>query len=193
MEWMDGFMMTWIIIPLLIFLARVADVSIGTVRIVFVSKGFKFIAPLLGFFEILIWLLAMSRIFENLDNWLYYIAYAAGFAVGNYVGLIIEERLALGHVNLRIITSLPGDALIKRLTNEGFGITAHEAQGSRGKVNIIYCILKRSDYKQVAEIVHEYNPKAFYTLEDVRHASSGVFPMESLISGNSNIPWRLGK
>lgn len=193
MEWMEGFMMTWIIIPLLIFLARVADVSIGTVRIVFVSKGFKIIAPLLGFFEILIWLLAMSRIFQNLDNWLYYIAYAAGFAVGNYIGLIIEERLALGHVNLRIITSMSGDALIKKLTNEGFGITSHEAQGSRGKVNIIYCILKRSDYKQVADIIHEYNPKAFYTLEDVRYASSGVFPMKSLMSGNSNVPWRLGK
>lgn len=193
MEWIDGPIMTWVIIPILIFLARVSDVTIGTVRIVFVSKGYKFIAPLLGFFEIFIWLLAMSRIFENLDNWLYYVAYASGFAVGNYVGLIIEERLALGHLTLRIITSEPGDALIKKLTNEGFGVTSHQAQGSRGQVNILYCILKRSDFKKVSEIIDEYNPKAFYTLEDVRFANSGVFPMKSLMSGNTNPPWRLGK
>jgi len=193
MEWMDGFWGTWVFLPLFIFLARVSDVTIGTIRIVFVSKGLKIIAPFLGFFEIFIWLLAMSRIFQNLDNWLYYVAYSAGFAVGNYVGLIIEEKLALGFLNIRIITHLPGDALIKRLSNEGFGITSHVAEGVRGKVSIIYCVLKRSDYKYVSSIIREYNPKAFYTIEDIRFANSGVFPMKSLLRGNSNFPWRLGK
>ncbi|GAO30284.1 DUF2179 domain-containing protein [Geofilum rubicundum] len=125
----EGFWFTWVFIPLLIFLARVSDVTIGTLRIVFVSKGFKILAPILGFFEVFIWLLAMSKIIQNLDYWMYYIAYSAGFAVGNYVGLIIEERLALGFVNLRIITHEQGDALIKRLANEGFGVTATDAWG----------------------------------------------------------------
>lgn len=193
MEFIDEFWITWIIIPVLIFLARVSDVTIGTLRIVFVSKGFKILAPLFGFFEVFIWLLAMSKIFQNLDIWLYYVAYSAGFATGNYVGLIIEEKLALGFVNLRIITQLPGADLIKRLSGEGFGVTSLEAFGSRGKVNIIYCIIKRSDFKQVSLLINEYNPKAFFTIEDIRFANLGVFPMRSMFRGQGSFPWRKGK
>lgn len=189
----DGFWVTWVLIPLLIFLARVSDVTIGTLRIVFVSKGFKILAPILGFFEVFIWLLAMSKIIENLDYWLYYIAYSAGFAIGNYVGLIIEERLALGFVNLRIITHEQGDALIKRLANEGFGVTSTEAMGTRSRVNIIYCVIKRSDYKLVANIIKEYNPRAFYTIEDIRFANQGVFPARTMLRGYGSFPWRKGK
>jgi len=181
------FWMTWIIVPLLIFFARVADVSLGTLRIVFVSKGLKMLAPILGFFEIFIWILAVSRIFQNLDNWLYFFAYAIGFATGNYIGLKIEERIALGYINIRIITHLSGESLIKRLSIEGYGVTSVEANGSLGKVNIIYCVLKRSDYKRVAELINEYNPKAFYTIEDIRFANKGVFPTKS------NIGVQLGK
>lgn len=193
MELAEGFWITWVIIPLLIFLARIADVTIGTLRIVFVSKGFKILAPILGFFEIFIWLLAMSKIIQNLDYWLYYIAYSGGFAVGNYVGLLIEERLALGFVNMRIITHELGDALIKRLANDGFGVTSTEAMGSRSKVNIIYCVIKRSDYRQVSEIIKEYNPRAFYTIEDIRFANQGVFPSRSVMRGYGSFPWRNGK
>jgi uncharacterized protein YebE (UPF0316 family) len=135
----------------------------------------------------------MSKIIQNLDYWLYYIAYSGGFAVGNYVGLLIEERLALGFVNMRIITHELGDALIKRLANEGFGVTSNEAMGSRSKVNIIYCVIKRSDYKQVSEIIKEYNPRAFYTIEDIRFANQGVFPSRSVMRGYGSFPWRNGK
>lgn len=193
MDFLDTFWITWVFIPLMIFFARVSDVTIGTLRIVFVSKGFKFLAPILGFFEVFIWLLAMSKIFQNLDNWLYYVAYSAGFAVGNYIGLLIEERLALGFVNLRIITLASGDALIKRLSTEGFGVTTTEAMGTRGRVNVIYCVIKRSDYKHVAKIILEYNPKAFYTIEDIRFANQGVFPIRSMMRGYGNFPWRKGK
>ena len=92
----DGDTFTYVILPLLIFLARIADVSIGTIRIVMVAKGQKMIAPILGFFEVLIWLLAISKIMQNLDNWVCYVAYGAGFATGNYIGMIIEEKLAMG-------------------------------------------------------------------------------------------------
>ena len=139
----EDFWYTWILIPALIFFARVSDVSIGTIRIVFVSKGLKLLAPLLGFFEILIWLLAMTKVFENLDNWLYFIAYSAGFSAGNYVGLLIEEKLAIGHANLQIITQKPGNELAEKLSEKGFGVTWHEAFGSRGKVTVIYCVIKR--------------------------------------------------
>ena len=177
------FITTWVIIPLLIFIARIADVSLGTLRIVFVSKGMKMLAPILGFFEIIIWLLAVSRIFENLDNWIYFISYAAGFSAGNYIGLLIEERIALGFINLRIITQLSGEELISRLSCEGFGVTSVDAKGSLGKVNIIYCVIKRSDYQRVAQLIKEYNPQAFYTIEDIRFANKGVFPVKSTLKG----------
>ncbi|MBN2167294.1 MAG: DUF2179 domain-containing protein [Marinilabiliaceae bacterium] len=165
------FIYSYVLIPFLIFIARISDVTIGTLRIVFVSKGYKILAPLFGFFEVLIWLIAMSKIMQNLDNWVYYIAYASGFAAGNYVGLILEEKIALGHINLRIITKKDGSKLIKRLSAEGYGVTQIEATGSRGKVHIIYCTIKRKEYKDVIPIIFDYNPKAFYTIEDVRFSN----------------------
>lgn len=188
----DSFTMIYIAIPLLIFLSRVADVTIGTLRIVFISKGLKALAPILGFFEILIWLLAMSKIFQNLDNWFYFIAYAGGFAMGNYIGLKIEERIALGFVNIRIITQKSGLELIQSLSEAGYGVTYLDAHGSKGPVNIIYCVLKRKDITEVTQIIKHYNPKAFYTLEDIRSTNSGVFRTRSL--GHKNpIPVRKGK
>ncbi len=188
----DSFAITYIAIPLLIFLSRVADVTIGTLRIVFISKGLKLLAPLLGFFEILIWLLAMTKVFENLDNWLYFVAYAGGFAMGNYVGLKIEEHLALGFVNLRITTQKPGTELIQTLSAAGYGVTYMNAFGSKGHVNVIYCVLKRKDIPEVTGFIKKFNPKAFYTLEDIRLANSGVFRTRTLVQKNP-FPLRKGK
>lgn len=168
---------TYFILPFLIFISRIIDVSIGTVRIVMVSKGKKSWAPFLGFFEVLIWLIAISKIFENLDNWVCYITYAAGFGTGNYIGLIIEEKLAVGIVKIQIITRKKADQLIKNLKNEGYGVTHQEAQGGSEKVNIIYSILKRTDIRKVEEIVNSTNPKAFYSIEDVKFVNKGIFPL----------------
>lgn len=188
----DDFLFVYVIIPLLIFLSRIADVTIGTIRIVFVSKGFKFLAPLLGFFEVFIWLIAMSKIFENLDNWVYYVAYAGGFATGNYVGLRIEERMALGFVNIRIITKLPGEYLIQKLSNSGYGVTNIKAEGGKGPVNVIFCVIKRKSIAKVVEIVKEHNPKAFYTIEDIRFANLSYVPTEHLRKRRFS-PLRKGK
>lgn len=188
----DGFLFVYVLIPLLIFLARIADVTIQTIRIVFVSKGFKFLAPLLGFFEVFIWLIAMSKIFENLDNWAYYVAYASGFATGNYVGLRIEERMALGFVNIRIVTRFSGEELIAKLTTKGHGVTHMKAQGSKGEVSIIFCIIRRKAIAKVLEIIKQYNPKAFYTIEDVRFANLNYLPSEHLQKRRFS-PLRKGK
>ncbi|MFV0484229.1 MAG: DUF2179 domain-containing protein [Bacteroidales bacterium] len=183
---LDGATFTYIMLPLLIFLARVADVSIGTIRIVMVSKGHKFFAPILGFFEILIWLMAISKIFENLDNWACFFGYALGFATGNYVGLCIEEKLAVGIVKLQIITRHNAEQLIENLIKAGYGITHHDAQGSSETVSIIYSMIKRSEIKRMEEIIKSTNPKAFYSIEDVKAVKQGVFPA-------SSPRWRKGK
>ncbi|MFV0522140.1 MAG: DUF2179 domain-containing protein [Mangrovibacterium sp.] len=180
----DSSTFTYLLLPLLIFIARVTDVTIGTIRIVMVSKGRKLWAPILGFFEILIWLMAISKIFENLDNWACFLAYALGFATGNYVGLLIEEKLAVGIVRLQIITRKKANKLIRNLTAAGYGITHHEAHGSMENVSIIYSVVKRSDIRKVEAIVRETNPKAFYSIDDVKSVSQGVFPV-----AQSGIRW----
>ena len=97
-------MYMYFVLPFLIFLARICDVTIGTIRIILVSKGRKNMAPFLGFFEVFIWILAISRIMQNLNNPICYIAYAGGFAAGNYIGMMVEEKIALGVILIRIIT-----------------------------------------------------------------------------------------
>ena len=172
----DAWTFTWIILPLLIFCARIFDVSIGTIRIIFVSRGRKVIAPILGFFEILIWLMAIGKIMQNLSNVMAYVSYAGGFAMGNFVGIWIEQKLAVGMVILRVITRKDASALIAELKLRGFGVTSIDAKGNEGPVNIVYSVLKRSALETVIRLMEEMNPKAFYSIEDVRAVREGIFP-----------------
>lgn len=179
---------TFLVLPLLIFLSRIVDVTIGTIRIVMVAKGHKYIAPVLGFFEVFVWLLAITRIIQNLDNWVCYVAYAGGFATGNYIGLIIEEKMAIGIVKIQIITSIDASNLITNLKAAGYGITHHEAHGGNENVSIIYSIINRNEIQKVEEIVKTTNPKAFYSIEDVKSVSHGIFPEKTALRF-----WRKGK
>ena len=149
----NGQWFTYVILPLLIFIARIIDVTIGTLRIVMVSRGQKIWAPLLGFFEILIWLIAITRVMDNLDNWICYVAYGGGFATGNFVGLLVEEKLAMGIVQLQIITRKDAHELIARLIEGGFGITFQEAHGASEEVHVIYSIVKRTELERIVEII----------------------------------------
>lgn len=187
---MESDLFAWVILPLLIFLARVGDVSIGTLRIVYTAKGRRYIAPLLGFIEILIWLLAIGQIFQNLNNVVCYLAYAGGFAMGNFVGISLENKLALGTQVLRIITGKDASQLIQNLRSQGFGITLVDAEGAQGPVKIIFTIIKRKDLPEIIHLIQTYNPKAFYSVEDVRMAREGIFP-EAGLRGRSyfNFPW----
>jgi len=164
----DSALFLYGVLPILIFATRIVDVTMDTLRIVFISRGNKIIAPLLGFFEILVWLFAITQIMQNLDNFACYIAYAAGFATGNYFGLILEEKLAIGFQVVRVITGKDSTPLIEDLRNRGYGVTSMWAEGKSGDVNIIYSIVKRSNVKNVIEIINVFNPKAFYSIEDIR-------------------------
>ncbi|MFA5089007.1 MAG: DUF2179 domain-containing protein [Candidatus Omnitrophota bacterium] len=166
----------WIILPLLIFLARICDVAIGTIRIITLYKGRRFLAPLLGFVEILIWLAAIRQIMQNLSNVYCYFAYAGGFAMGIYVGMYIEEKLAFGYEVIRVITKNDAAELIQYLRSQNYGVTNIDAQGASGKVSIIFTIVNRSARAKVISFIKRFNPKAFYTIEDIRSVSEGVFP-----------------
>jgi uncharacterized protein YebE (UPF0316 family) len=194
---LDSNLFSYVVLPLLIFLARICDVSIGTLRIIFVSKGKKNIAPFLGFFEVLIWIIAISKIMQNLDNYINYIAYAAGFATGNFVGMIIEEKLAMGIQLIRVFAHQNGPDLVKTLNTNGFGATSVEAHGAIEKIDLIYTIVQRNELEKVLDIIDKFNPMAFYTIEDVKAVNEGIFPPRK---NNRAFPfvnvlrnWRKGK
>jgi uncharacterized protein YebE (UPF0316 family) len=167
---------TWIILPALIFIARICDVSLGTIRVIFVSRGYRYLAPILGFFEISIWLLAISQIMRDLNDPAIYLAYAAGFAAGTFVGITLEEKLSLGTVLVRVVTGRDSRNLIDALAGADYGITTHAAEGAQGPVTIVFTVVSRQDLPRVVGIIKEFNPHAFYSVEDVRHANEGVFP-----------------
>ncbi len=182
----DSFTFSYIILPLLIILARIIDVSIGTLRIIYVSKGMKYIAPILGFFEVLIWLLAIGQIMQNLDNWVCYAAYGLGFALGNYVGILLEKKLKMGTYIIRIITQKGADELCSALYRENYGITRINAEGSTGPVEVLYMIIRRKNIMHVERLIEQHNPNAFYTIEDVRFVSQGIFPPSHSMRDISN-------
>jgi len=161
----------YLIMPLLIFCARVGDVSINTLRIMFMMNGKRNIAPFLGFFEALIWLLAIGQIFQNIDNPLSYVAYAGGFGTGTYVGMYFEEKLALGRVLVRVITPKPLPDLIEYMKNKDFRFTNVGGEGRFGKVNLLFTVMKRESLKEFISTVEQLDQKAFYTIESVKRVS----------------------
>lgn len=165
----------WVIVPILICLARIVDVSLGTLRIIFVSRGMKIFAAALGFFEVLLWLVAIGQIMKNLNHVGNYFAYATGFAIGNYVGIILEEKLAIGKIAIRIITNHDAVALIDFLREKKFLVTVVDAEGSTGAVNILFMAIWRSQLPLVKDYILRFNPQAFYTVEDIRYVSGGDF------------------
>lgn len=165
----------WVVIPLLICFARILDVSLGTIRIILVSRGMKMLAPVLGFFEILIWLLAISQVMRNLTNVVHYFAYAFGFSIGNYIGIILEEKLAIGKIAVRVVTHRDALELVGFLRSKGFSITVVDAEGSLGPVHLLLTVIRRAQLPAMASHIKHFNPKAFYTVEDVRFVSGGVF------------------
>lgn len=189
----ESWFYTWVLLPALIFFARILDQSIGTMRLIFLSKGMKHIAPFLGFFEVIIWLLAIGQIMQHLDNWLCYVAYGAGFAMGNFIGITLEERLSIGTSIIRVILSSESPELINALKSHNFGLTILDAEGAKGKVKVIFSIIRRKEIPTFLNTLHEYYPTAFYTIEDVKTAKEGVFKNARNSAVNSGVASMLKK
>jgi len=174
----ESFWWSWVALPVLIFLSRIMDQSIGTMRLIFVSKGYRHIGPILGFFEVIIWLLAVTQVLKHLSNPMSYIAYGAGFAMGNYVGIRLEEKISIGTVLIRIVPKRDTSDLVDHLREVGFGVTTVAAEGARGPVQIVFTIIKRKSISKAIEIINQYNPNAFYTIEEVKAVKEGYFGIQ---------------
>lgn len=159
---------------LTIFGLRVTDMTLDTLRMLFVVRGRKGIAWTLGFFEAAIYVVAITRVLSNLGNPLTVLGYAAGFATGNFVGMLIEERLAIGHIHLRIITK-SASALASALREARFAVTEIPARGMDGTVYLLSVSVLRKDVAHVEQIVHDIDPESFVTSEDVRPIRRGFW------------------
>lgn len=185
----------WVVFPLLIYFARLCDVSLGTLRGVLASKGKRQIVPFIGFFEVLLWLVAISQIMTNLTNVMCYFAWAAGYATGSFLGLLIEEKLAIGLQVVRIITNQNTEGLTQALTDSHLGYTIFDGTGARGPVKMIFTIVKRKEVPKVATLIKEHHPTAFFSVEDVKSASAVSYkPNQGKLSFfQSILPVRKGK
>lgn len=164
------FLIEWVLFPLIIFASRATDVSLGTLRSVLANKGMKKMVPFIGFFEVLFWLFAISTVMKNLSNFMCYLGWAGGYATGIYIGLSIEERLAIGTQVIRVFTQQDISKLIDSLLEKNYSYTVLDGEGKKGAVKLIFIVVKRKDVKSVTEIIHRFSPHAFYSIEDIKRA-----------------------
>ena len=164
-----------VLFALLIFALRVSDMSLDTIRVLFVFRGKKGLAWLLGFFESLIFVIAITSVLSNLDNWLNIVGYAAGYATGNVVGMIIEDRLAIGHVHMTIISPTSGAQIVEVLRETGYGVTEIPARGRRGMVTVMHVDVLRKQIDEVETIVLELDPELYVTTGEVRPVWRGIW------------------
>ena len=159
----------------LIFGLRVANMSLDTLRVLFVMRGKKLFVWILGFLQSVIFVLAITAVLSNLDNPLNIIGYAAGFATGNVVGMLIEGRLAVGYIDLRIISPRRGSAIAERLRAEGYAVTEIPARGKDGMVTLLNASVRRRQANRVDKLIREIDDEAFVTAEDVRPVWRGFW------------------
>ena len=177
------------LLPIVIFFGRIIGVALGTLRIIFVSKGQKNKAPLIGFVEVFIWVVVISQILARANDMVAYLSYAAGYAAGNYIGLTLENRIAYGIVLCRIYTQKNGTELIKALNKLNFGATMTRGEGSTNEVDIIETVVDRKKMKVLEIAINDFDSNSFYVIEDVRTKKNGIFPKRKTILER----WRIGK
>ena len=176
------------LLPIVIFFGRICDVTLGTLRIIFVSKGVRKKAPVVGFFEVLIWVFIISQVFSHASSVVAYIAYAAGYAAGNFIGIMVENKIAFGYVLLRIYSKKDGQQLVQLLNENNFGSTYIKGQGAISEVTIIETVINRKSQQKVSSIIDSFDPNAFYLIADIRSKENGIFSVPS----PAGLP-RLGK
>lgn len=158
----------YFLIPFLIFLSRIIDVSLGTIRIILANKGIKKVASIIGFFEVLLWIIVISAVMENLNNYLSYFAYAIGFSLGTYVGISLEEKISLGQVRLRVITKKDLKEMIDDMKPTKYVFVSENVNSSDGKIKIINAFIERKYLKVVLDKIKKRDKEAFYTVEDLK-------------------------
>lgn len=171
-EWLS---LSTVLIAVSIFFLRVIDMSLDTVRLLFVVRGRKLLAWFLGFFQSAVFIIAISEVLTNEQNFLTIVGYAGGFATGNVVGMYIEERLAIGHIHLTIVSPSRGAGIADMLRQQGYAVTEISARGLQGTVTLLHVDVMRRQLSTVEKLVRESDGEAFITAEDVRPIRRGFW------------------
>jgi uncharacterized protein YebE (UPF0316 family) len=163
-------------LPWFIFVAEMTVVTLSTLRTIFVARGMKVLAPVLGFFEVTIWLFAIGEVMKNLADFRCSLAFAGGFTLGNYLGILIEQGLALGSVVVRTITNKDPAPLVADLRAASFGVTCLEGRGATGPVQVVFTVVPRRELGAVIGLLKRFDPGVFYSVDGLQSAASGVSP-----------------
>lgn len=159
-----------------IFFARVADVTLATFRTLMVVQGRAVQAAVIGFFEIIIYVTALGTVVNNLDDPWKILSYALGFACGNYLGVVMENKIALGNLSVQVILKTrENNELKERLRHTGFGVTGLMGHGLEGEREILNLVINRKDLKVVQKLIYDYDPTAFMTVGNINPISGGYF------------------
>jgi uncharacterized protein YebE (UPF0316 family) len=167
-----------VLLPVAIFVAEVLVVSLNTLRVIAISRNMKRLAPLLGIGEISVWLFAIGQIMKNLNDPICYVAFAGGFTLGNYLGLWIEEKLALGTLVVQVITRRDVAPLLSTLRASNHGVTHFEGQGATGPVQLVFTVIQRKALPAVVQVIRQFDPRAFYYVDAVQKTAAGIFPLQ---------------
>jgi uncharacterized protein YebE (UPF0316 family) len=163
--------------PVVVFLLRATDVSMATIRMLMIMRGHRYLAPLIGFIEILLWVTAIGIVVQHLQSLPHVVGYAAGFATGNFLGLLIEERLALGAATVRTVVRHGGAQLAVELREAGFGVTETLGRGRDGTVEVLYSVLPRRRVERCLAVIDERAPESFVVVDEPRTVRRGwLFP-----------------
>jgi len=163
-------------LPIVIFCGRICDVSLGTLRIIFVARGIKKIAPFIGFGEVFIWIVIISQMLSRADSIVTYVAYAGGYAAGTFVGLLIEEKINYGLVAYRVFTRKNGFELSGILSGKGYRATVLHGEVSAVAVDVVEAVISRKDAKILDAVIKDFDPESFCVIEDVRAKQYGLLP-----------------
>ena len=158
---------------LFIFFARIIDVSMGTIRMILVIRGDKVPAAIIGFFEIMVYTVALGLVVGSLDDPVKLIVFCTGFSLGVLVGSIIEEKLALGYRGLQVIIDRDHCDLVEVLREAGYPVTCWEATGKSGPKTVLHMVVKRNMIKAVSNHIYEQDPSAFVVLMEPKHFRGG--------------------
>ena len=171
------------LLPLMVFFAELCVVTLCTLRIIFISRGKRMLAPVVGFFEVTIWLFAIGQVMQNLNDPGCFLGFAGGFTLGNFLGMLTEKWLAMGTVAVRTVTHKDATSLIRGLQEAQFRVTSLDAEGARGPVKVVFTVIPRRELEDVLVLIRNFDPQAFYSVDDIQEAGPSRIPERKRLRG----------
>jgi uncharacterized protein YebE (UPF0316 family) len=191
---------TWALL-IAVFLSRIADQTLDTFRTISLFRGYRFMAALLGFFTVLIWINVAGQVIQNINaNWYLGVVYAAGYAAGQATGLWVESRIALGHQLVRVWSRRDVN-MAEKLWQQNYPVTEQEGKSKAGPIDVVFVVVRRNKVKELCELITRLDPESFYTIEEVkqvglRQSDPGLILGRRILDGMSDFvshPMRPGK